>query len=488
MVLAFVALYLLISVGVGLWAATRVHNARDYIVAGRNLSFIVVLAMVFATWFGSETVLGISATFLEEGLVGLASDPFGAALCLILFGLIFARPLYRMNLLTLGDFFRQRFDGRIELVLSLCIVISYLGWVAAQLTALGVVFNVLSEGAIPQAAGVVIGAAVVLVYTVFGGMWSVAWTTFVQMILIVVGLLIVAVFAGEKAGGVGTVLAHAAEAGKLDWFPPLSDFSAVLTWVGGLMTMALGSIPQQDVFQRVNSSKNEFVAVWGTVAGGVAYLLFAAVPLFIAYAATVIDPETTARLLEEDPQLILPTLVTTEMPLWLQIVFFGALLSVIMSTASGTLLAPAVTFTENVVKSQWPGMSDRQLLAATRWAVVGFTAIVLAYALFSDESIHQMVENAYRVTLAGAFVPLAFGLFWRRATAFGATMAVIAGLGVWLFGEFFFPPLPLEPHLIGMLVAAVVIVVASLRGPRPPHRVGHAAAHSVAAATHHVAR
>ena len=168
MLLTFVILYLLVSVAIGLWAATKVHNARDYIVAGRNLPFIVVLAMVFATWFGSETVLGISATFLEEGLVGLASDPLGASLCLVLFGLIFARPLYRMNLLTLGDFFRRRFSPTIEIVLSFCIVISYLGWVGAQFAALGVVFNVLSDGAISQNTGVLIGGAVVLVYTVFG--------------------------------------------------------------------------------------------------------------------------------------------------------------------------------------------------------------------------------------------------------------------------------------------------------------------------------
>src|SRR5690606_39242762 len=150
-----------------------VHNTRDYITAGRNLPMPVVLAMVFATWFGAETVLGISATFLDEGFRGLISDPLDAWLCLVLFGLVFARPLYRMNLLTLGDFFRIRYNRPIELVLSLCIVISYLGWVAAQITALGLVFNVLSEDTISMNQGMIIGAGVVLIYTLFGGMWSV---------------------------------------------------------------------------------------------------------------------------------------------------------------------------------------------------------------------------------------------------------------------------------------------------------------------------
>ncbi|MDM7462546.1 MAG: sodium:solute symporter, partial [Tepidimonas taiwanensis] len=135
MLLWLVVAYLVISIGIGLVAATRVHNARDYIVAGRNLPMYIVLAMVFATWFGAETVLGISATFLDEGFRGLISEPLGASLCLVLFGLLLARPLYRMNLLTLGDLFRVRYNRSTELVLSLCNVASYLGWVPAQETA-----------------------------------------------------------------------------------------------------------------------------------------------------------------------------------------------------------------------------------------------------------------------------------------------------------------------------------------------------------------
>ncbi|MEY4001265.1 MAG: hypothetical protein RI968_383, partial [Pseudomonadota bacterium] len=108
MLLSLVTAYLVLSIALGLLAARRVHSASDYITAGRNLPMPVILAMVFATWFGAETVLGISATFLEEGFRGLISDPLGASICLVLFGLVFALPLYRMKLMTLGDFFRVR--------------------------------------------------------------------------------------------------------------------------------------------------------------------------------------------------------------------------------------------------------------------------------------------------------------------------------------------------------------------------------------------
>ena len=469
MLLNLVAIYLVVSILIGLVAARRVHSAADYITAGRTLPMPVVMAMVFATWFGAETVLGISATFLEEGFRGLISDPLGASICLILFGLVFALPLYRLKLLTLGDFFRVRYDRRIELVVSLCIVISYLGWVAAQITALGLVFNVLSDDLISMNEGMLIGAAVVLLYTLVGGMWSVAATTFVQMIVIVAGLLVVTSMAGEMAGGIPLVIEKAAAEGKFDWLPSL-DMVDMLGWIAALLTMALGSIPQQDVFQRVNSSKNEFIAVWATTLGGVAYFFFAAVPLFLAYTASIIDPAMTAAKMAEDSQLVLPTLVANYMPFWVQVVFFGALLSVIMSTASGTLLAPSVTFAENVIKGAVPNMTDRQLLFTTRLTVLGFTVLVTSYAIITDASIHAMVENAYRITLAGAFVPLAAGLFWRRASNLGAALSVSLGLGVWLMLEATGAELLVEPQLVGLVFSLLGMIVGSLISPNPHAR------------------
>jgi Na+/proline symporter len=468
MLLWFVVAYLAISLLIGLGAATKVHNARDYVVAGRNLPMVMVLAMVFATWFGAETVLGISATFLDEGFRGLISDPLGASLCLVLFGLIFARPLYRMNMLTLGDFFRHRYSHRTELVLSLCIVLSYLGWVAAQMTALGLVFNVLTQGEMSVQMGTVIGASVVIFYTLFGGMWSVAITTFVQMILIIIGLVYIAWTAGDMAGGFTHVVSLAHAEGKFE-FLPKADLMDIIGWIAALVTLALGSIPQQDVFQRVNSSKNEKIAVWGTTMGGVAYFFFAAVPLFIAYSAKIIDPAMVESIAKQDSQLILPTLVMNHMSLFAQIVFFGALLSVIMSTASGTLLAPSVTFSENIVKHSIKGMTDQQLLWVTRGTVLVFGILVTLYATSTSESIHGMVENAYRITLAGAFVPLAAGLFWKRANNLGVTLAIAAGLGTWILFEFIGNEALVEPHLIGLVASAIGMVIGGFLGKPTLH-------------------
>ena len=474
MLLGFVILYLVLSIGIGMYAATRVHNARDYISAGRSLPLYIVMAMVFATWFGAETVLGIPATFLEEDLGGLISDPFGASLCLVLFGLFFARKLYRMNLLTIADFYRQRYDRRVEFVTGLAIVLSYLGWVSAQITALGLVFNVLSDGQITQAQGILIGAAVVLMYTLYGGMWSVALTTFFQMIVIVIGLLYIAWLVSGLTGGVAPVIEHAAASGKFHFWPELNAV-AMVAFISGLLTMGFGSIPQQDVFQRANTSKNENIAVWGTVLGGVAYFLFAAVPLFLAYSANLIDPALAAKWLEEDSQKLLPELVKGHLPLFAQVIFYGALLSVIMSTASGTLLAPSVTLSENVLKGLFTRrkhLSEKQLLSMTRWVVAAFAVLVTLYALWAlgeETGIHQMVENAYKVTLVVAFVPLVAGLYWPRASTRGAYLAIGFGLATWIGleivlpgGEDFMPP-----QFAGFLMACCGMIAGTYTAPRP---------------------
>ncbi|MGH6610176.1 MAG: sodium:solute symporter family transporter, partial [Burkholderiaceae bacterium] len=155
--IGFIALYLLASVALGLYAATRVKNTTDYALAGRRLPLFVIVATTFATWFGSETVLGIPSKFAEGGFRNTVEDPFGAGLCLILVGMFFARKLYNMNLLTIGDFYRRRFGRGVEIFSSIVILISYLGWVAAQITALGLVFNLLSADAISTVQGMVLG-------------------------------------------------------------------------------------------------------------------------------------------------------------------------------------------------------------------------------------------------------------------------------------------------------------------------------------------
>jgi SSS family transporter len=463
--LTLVIAYLLVTIAIGLVAAKRVKSSADFAIAGRHLPLAMIVTTTFATWFGSETVLGIPAKFVNSGLNGVVEDPFGAGSCLILVGLFFAGKLYRMTLLTISDYYRERYGRSVEVICSVIIMLSYLGWVSAQVTALGLVFNLLSAGAISMPLGMTIGVVSVLAYTLFGGMWSVAVTDFMQMIILVVGLSVLAVFAGNQAGGADKVLALAVSQDMFKFFPE-PNLKDILFFVAATITTMFGSIPQQDVFQRVMSANSLQAATRGPIIGGICYILFAFVPMFLVVSALIIMPEKAAALMQEDPQKVLPTLVMEHMPFAMQVLFFGALLSAIKSCASATLLAPSVTFTENIWRQFFPHQGDKQALRAMRVTVLVFSALVLAYAIaMQGSSIYEMVSGAYQVTLVGAFIPLVFGLYWRRATTQGAIFSIVLGLLAWLL--FMATPAGTDfpAQLAGVLASLVGMLVGSL-GPQ----------------------
>lgn len=484
MLVLCVILYMIATVAVGLWAATRVKDAKDFMVAGRSLPLYMNFACVFATWFGAETVLSVSATFAKHGLGAVSGDPFGASVCLCLVAFFFAKTFYRLELLTIGDYYHLRYGKFVEVITSLGIASSYLGWTSAQLSALGLVINVLFPEYLTLNESIMVGAGIVTVYTMFGGMWSVALTDVIQTAAIVIGLILVATLLGYRAGGLDVVLEHAYQDGKLDLFPHLTA-SGWLIAIGQFVTMALGSIPQQDVFQRVTSAKNEKTALIGTFAGGLFYFGFAFVPMFIAYSAIVIDP-SLVQLFESDDtrvvQQILPSLVLRATPIWCQVLFFGALMSAILSTASGTLLAPASVLTENVLRVFLTRLklTDRSMLWTLRSLVVLVAIVATTMSVNSNQTMYEMVEAGYSVTLVVAFVPLVFGIYWKRATTQGAVFSILIGVSIWLCFMFKFHDeesqevwRTVPPQLFGLAASLVGMLIGSLMPNWIQHREVH---------------
>jgi Na+/proline symporter len=303
------------------------------------------------------------------------------------------------------------------------------------------------------------------VYTIFGGMWSVALTDLFQSVVILVGLTAVAWLVGDMAGGPAKVIAAASEAGKFEFWPK-AGAKEWLAFLAAWMTLAIGSIPQQDVFQRVTSAKDEDTAVRGTLIGAAVYFCFAFVPIFIAFAALVIDPSFAKLFAAEDAreiQRILPDLILARTPVWAQILFFGALLSAILSTASGALIAPTSLFTENVLRPFFGGMSDRQFMLLLRVILITFTLAALLFALNSKSTMYEMVQNAYKVTLVSCIVPLAAGIFWKRANVPGAVLSVVFGLVSWTIAEWATTDDTVVPaQLVGLAFSIVGMVLGAL--------------------------
>lgn len=470
MLLNFVIVYILLSIAVSLWAARRVHNTRDFYTAGRSLPLAMVTAMMFAGWFGAETVMGIPATFMEDGVVGLLSDPLGAAACLILFGLFFAKRLYRLNLLTIGDFYRQRYSRGIEVLTGLAIALSYLGWVAAQITALGMLINLLTDQVLSISDGIMLASVIVVSYTVVGGLWSVAITTSMQIVITVISLSSIAWLLLDHVGGFAPLWQHAL---VNDAFKLPSEVSPLLAlaMLTSFLTLAFGSIPQQDVFQRANAARNEQIAAWSAIGGGVLYLIFTSIPLTIAYSAHLIDPSLVERMMAVDGEALIPALIQQELPLIAQVIFYGALVGVILGTSASTLLAPSFMLSENVLRGLFSRpLSDKQMLLLTRSVIVSFALLVCIYALWArelDAGLHDMVEAAYKITLVVAFVPLVSGLFWRKANNRGAWFSIILGLAVWISGELWFSIESVGAQWWGLITAILGMLIGSLWPAHP---------------------
>lgn len=434
---------------IGYWASRKVKTSGDFLLAGRSLPIILSSSALFATWFGSETVFGASSEFLKGGLYSVIEDPFGAALCLLLFGLFFTRKLYRMNLLTLGDFFEVRFGKKTELITSIFLAPPYAGYIAAQLVAMGLIINVVTGLAVWQ--GVVASALVVTFYTYVGGMWAISITDFVQSIIIILGLLVVAFLLASRAGGVHNVLAEV----HPDTFRFLPKFEGrdILLWLSAWFVLGLGSIPSQDVFQRVMSSGSEKIAVRSCFIAAGMYLTIAILPLFISLCAKHLYPHLAVG----DTQLALPNMVLMHASLPVQVLFFGSLLSAIMSTTSSAILAPAAIFSENLIKplaSQ--RLNDKQLLSIARVCVVVFSIIATAMACMQS-NIYELVGQSSVLSLVSLFAPLTLGLYWKKANSIGAVSAMVLGTATWAFVEYIGSEWPsLLPATIVSFVAMIV--------------------------------
>ncbi|MBN3518875.1 sodium:solute symporter family protein [Algoriphagus lutimaris] len=455
MLLTSIIIYLAITVAIGAWSTRLVKSSNDFVLAGRSLPLFLSASALFATWFGSETIFGASSVYLEEGLIGVIEDPFGGALCLVLFGLFFLRPMYRMGVLTIGDVFRRIFGKRVEFFASVFMIPAYFGYVAAQLVALSLILGSITDLTLVE--GILISSGIVVFYTFLGGMWAISITDFIQTTMIVVGLLWVSMMVASEAGGVQNILSQAPEE-SFQFFPT----GGAISWInyfGAWIILGLGSIPSQDIYQRVMSSKSEKVAVRSTYLAGGFYLTFGLLPLFIALGAKVLYPE----LYLENNQMLLPTMILAHGGLPIQIVFFGALISAIMSTTSSGLLAPAAILSENLIKPFFgEKVNDKSLLWILRGNIV-FVAIIATFIATMESNIYDLVAGASILMLVSLFVPLTAGLYWKKASPTGCLLSMMVGMISYLISDQLNPVI--DAHIIGLAFSILAMIIGSISFP-----------------------
>lgn len=448
-ILAFsIIIYLIGSLLIGYWASLRVKTSGDFLLAGRNLPLFLSSFALFATWFGAETIFGATSEFIDKGLIGVIEDPFGGALCFLLYGLFFAKPLYRLNILTLSDLFKLKFGKKVEFISAIFLVPSYFGYVAAQLVALSFVLHLIFPVTIFQ--GIIIGSVLATFYTLLGGMWSISVTDFVQSLVIIVGLLIVSIslFFDIKDLDISSQLITK----SLQFFPNPNSEIKWSSWLATWAVLGLGSIPSQDIFQRTMSSKSENVARNSCFYGAGLYLIFAMLPLFIGFCIKVLDFPVG-----DDLQLGFPKLILDRMPVAVQIMFFGALISAILSTVSAAILAPASIIAENLIKPNFKkSISDRKLLMYSRISVL-FVALVSSILANFENNIFQLVAQSSIISMVTLLAPMWAAIYAKNKSELSMIVAMLIGFLSWICLEYIFE-ITFPSFIIATLLSFLTVI------------------------------
>ncbi|MEI8348995.1 MAG: sodium:solute symporter family protein [Candidatus Omnitrophota bacterium] len=449
-ILGGVAFYMLAMLLIGYWASKRVKNARDYIVAGGRLGWMLSVGTIFATWFGAETCMGSSGTAFKKGILGVIVDPFGAGLCLIISGLFFAKYFRKLNIETIVDYFEMRYGKRVSWFLGLIYIPVYLGWIGAQLLAFGYILNSLTG--LSLVISILISTAVVIIYTYSGGMWADTMTDLFQGILLIVGLLILFPILIKDIGGLAFAKANTPReflyfyphsTSRLDW---LNYFQA---WI----IVGLGSLPAQDLFQRTMAAKSAKVAKWASILSGVLYIVIGLMPVFLGIFGRLAFKESSGEniLIELSLRYLSAPLVA---------LMVGALLSAIMSSADSALLAPASIIGHNIIPSLKPDASEELQLKWCKLGVPLLAVLSLALALYF-KNIYKLCQESWGVLLVGLVAPMIAGVYWKKANTQGAIAGAIGGVVAWILFKIFTPEN--FPHnLFGFAVSCAVLCVVSL--------------------------
>ncbi|MEO1204023.1 MAG: hypothetical protein AAFX10_15065 [Pseudomonadota bacterium] len=298
-VLIGVSLYLVVMLGVGFYASRQTHTLSEFIVAGRKLPPLLLTTTIIATWFGGGTVLGASGAAYDDGMLGVIADPFGAALCILLFGLFFARLFRRLKLLTFVDFVQQRYGSFAAVVAAVSSIVSNVGWVAGMLVAFGLLFESLTG--VPLEIGIFAGAVVIFIYTAVGGLWAVALTDFIQMLVIFAGLGVLLVVVLVDVGGWPAIAAAVPE-GTFRLLPAENTGEQWLNYLRAWVIFGVADISSQSLTQRAMAARSERVAVRSFYFASVGYLVFGLVPVVLGIIASVTLPGL------EDAEAAIPAL------------------------------------------------------------------------------------------------------------------------------------------------------------------------------------
>ena len=421
-IFAYVALQMVIGVAV----SRRIQNEEDYLLAGRSLGPGLATFSLFATWFGAETCIGAAGAVYERGLSGTRGDPFGYTIVIILLAAVFAVPLWRAQITTLGDLFRRRYSTSVEQVAVVMMIPTSVLWAGAQIRAFGQVIAQASDG-ISASLGIALATVTVIIYTTAGGLLADAWTDLLQGIVLAIGLAVVTLLVVANLGGPVAALSGVSDA-HWAWRAPGESIVEVLNrWAVPI----LGSITAQELIARIVACRSPEVAQRSAWMASGLYLAVGLMPVGLGLMATRLP------LGDVHGEHVLPVLAQFHLPTIGYVLFVGALVSAILSTVNSCLLVAGSMLSHNLLVPRMPDLSERGKLLAARAATVA-SGLVAWYLALASDSVLTLVEEASGFGSAGILVLMIFALWSRYGGPASAMAALLAGIAVWIPGHYIY--------------------------------------------------
>ncbi len=442
-----------LQIGIGLWASRRVHSEQDYFVAGKSLGAPLLTMSLFATWFGAESCVGASGVVYDHGLAGGRFEPFGYALCLLLAGLLLARPLSQGDFTTLGDLFRQRAGPAVERAAILLLVPSSLLWGAAQVRALGLI--VAHVGGFPLEATIAFSGLGVIAYSFLGGMWGDVMTDLIQGTILTLGLV----------GLLGAVL----------WSQPWSALSPALVpdrfelWPTGegawiqldrLSIPILGSLVTQELAARLLGAKSPSVARKSSFWAAGLYFVVGSIPVFLGLVGPALVPNLG------ESERLLPELAARFLTPLGGVLFSCSLLAAILSTVDSVLLSNSALLSHNLLTPLFRIQTGAGKLWLGRIVLVLSGLFALAVAVGAS-GVYALVESASAIGTAGVLVVTLAASKRTRVDSRAALWTLAVGLFTTPALRFIDFP---APFLASVALSALTLFVGLRFAPAAPKR------------------
>lgn len=432
-VTAVVVIYLLVMLWIGWYSSTKITSNTDFMVAGRRLGPLLMAGTLAATEIGGGSSLGV----VENGMSGYG---LSAAWYIITMGLAFVilsfiAPKFRAaTVKTVPEYFRRRYGKASGAVTAVIMLLPLVGLTAGQFIASAVILSTMLG--INYQVAVVIVAIVVTIYSIMGGLWSVTLTDFVQVFLIVIGMIIAVPFALHHAGGWGAVTANIPE-GTLNLFQGYSPFAVISLIIMYVATFSVG----QEAVSRFYAAKNEKAAKGGAWLAALINFIYAFVPTIlgvIVLALITMGKFDADHFAKVGARYALPVLAIETMPAIICGLLFAGIISATMSSADSDLLGAGSIFANDIYKAILkPDASSKSVMRVTQlvMCIVGVSSMCIA--LFNTQSIVKILMFCFTLRAAGAFFPYVLGHYWKRASQAGTVASLIAGTIVVVYLEQF---------------------------------------------------